>query len=266
MKLKLSYDAATDIPSGMEVLYTETDGKFILTEVEGMKTVDDVNRVQSALQKERNDHKALREKFKPIADKDPVEIVALLDRIPELEAVAAGKIDDDKINAIVDTRVKGKLTPLETKVASLTAELAIKEQLITEYSQKETDLVKSSKIRKAAKDNGIVDESILDDVVTLVLGNTEVTDDKDVILKDGTDLGSYFIKMMDKKPHWYGQTQGGGAAGSSKTGSKIINPFTNEHWNLTEQGKLLSSDPVKAQKMAEAAGTKIGAGRPPVKK
>lgn len=111
-----------------------------------------------------------------------------------------------------------------------------------------------------------MDDSILEDVVTLVLGNTEVTDDKDVILKDGTDLGSYFIKMMDKKPHWYGQTQGGGAGGSSKIGSKVINPFSFENWNLTEQGKLLSLDPDKARKMAEAVGTKIGGGRPPAKK
>ena len=45
--LELSYDTKDAIPNGFAELYTEKDGKFVLTGVNGMKTQTDVDNVDS---------------------------------------------------------------------------------------------------------------------------------------------------------------------------------------------------------------------------
>jgi len=40
------------------------------------------------------------------------------------------------------------------------------------------------------------------------------------------------------------------------------NPFSAEHWNLTEQGRLVRSDRAQAERLASEAGTKLGGSKP----
>jgi hypothetical protein len=40
------------------------------------------------------------------------------------------------------------------------------------------------------------------------------------------------------------------------------NPFTKDHWNITEQGRLTKANPKMAAALASAAGVKIGATKP----
>ena len=83
-QLELSYDSADDIPAGMESLYTEKDGKQVLTGVKGMKTQADIDRLQTALTKERNDHKTVRTQLSSLSSYGTIEeITANLDRIPQ---------------------------------------------------------------------------------------------------------------------------------------------------------------------------------------
>ena len=49
--LKTIYDNEADIPEGFAALYTEKNGKWELTGVQGVKTQLDVDRVQEALRK-----------------------------------------------------------------------------------------------------------------------------------------------------------------------------------------------------------------------
>ena len=55
MALKAILDSLTDIPEALHGEYVERNGKFEL-QVEGMKTQGDVDRLQTALTKERNNH------------------------------------------------------------------------------------------------------------------------------------------------------------------------------------------------------------------
>ena len=87
--LELVYDTIETVPENYRDLYTERDGKFHLTGVKGMKSQADIDRLQTALTKERNDHKATRDKLTTFGDMDPEQVQAQLDRIPELEAAAA---------------------------------------------------------------------------------------------------------------------------------------------------------------------------------
>jgi hypothetical protein len=54
--------------------------------------------------------------------------------------------------------------------------------------------------------------------------------------------------------------KGGDAGGSGKPPKPTLNeknPWAKDTWNLTEQGKLIRSDRVKAEKFAKAAGHKL---------
>lgn len=58
---------------------------------------------------------------------------------------------------------------------------------------------------------------------------------------------AHLFKQETKPPY---EPHGGGGGGT-------INPFAKETFNLTEQGKLLKSNPEQARAMASAAGVKI---------
>jgi hypothetical protein len=40
------------------------------------------------------------------------------------------------------------------------------------------------------------------------------------------------------------------------------NPWLSQHWNMSDQGKLYAKDKVKAEQLAAAAGSRVGATRP----
>ena len=63
MAFKMELDSLDGLPEEVAKEYVEKDGKFVI-QVEGMKTQEDVNRVQNALNAERTAHTALKEKVK----------------------------------------------------------------------------------------------------------------------------------------------------------------------------------------------------------
>jgi hypothetical protein len=71
--------------------------------------------------------------------------------------------------------------------------------------------------------------------------------------------------LRDQAPYFFERSAGGGALGSNLTGT-VKNPWTKEHWNLSEQGRIArepNNGLVKAEQMAKAAGSHLGATRPP---
>jgi len=263
MAIKIEYAAKEEIPAGFETLYTETDGKFILTEVEGMKTEADITRLQTALTKERADHKFVKTKFAPLANLDVTEVLEKLDRFPELEELAKGKVDEVKLESIVQQRITQKLTPLQRQLVETEKRAKEAEDQVTHFKKVQTEETISSAILKAAKAAKITDDAVLDDVVKIARFDMEIDPDtSEVRAKDGNTLAAYFTTMQSKKAHWWGPTIGGGASGSNRGNRVTNNPFSNEHWNLTEQGRMIKEDASKARQLAEMAGTSIGGARP----
>ena len=87
MKLKLSYDKEDDVPEAFKELYTEKDGKFLLTGVEGLRTDTDVGKLQDALKKERAAHDKTKQTLKAFEGIDAEKIRGDLDELEELRAV-----------------------------------------------------------------------------------------------------------------------------------------------------------------------------------
>lgn len=284
-QLKDVHEKIDEIPEPYRELYTEKGGKFELTGIAGIKTSADVARVQSALEKERNEHKATKEAAKAWGDMKPDEVQAKLDRIAELEAAAKGKIDDSKLEEMVNTRLertlKTRLAPVEREAAQTKAALA--------EAAKERDALKAEKISRIVGDavrQVLVAEKVVpdvhDDVLLLADRVFELTEEGKIITREGVPLiagmapqpgldpASWLKEISGKRPSWWPESKGSGAKGSGNGGGGNFggaNPWSHEAWNMGEQKKYLEQHgEEKAQARAKAAGTTVGGLRPPPKK
>ncbi|AVJ51759.1 hypothetical protein Vid5_gp04 [Pantoea phage vB_PagS_Vid5] len=260
--LELSYATQDDVPAEFASLYTEKDGKFVLTGVKNLVTQENITRLQGALEKERNDHKATKEKYAPLAGKDVNEVIATLDRIPELEAAANGAGNDSKkIDALVEAKIKTRLAPIERERDQLkTANGELVKKVETLDGRITADTIKSV-VTKAALDAKVI-PSALDEVIMYGERLLQVDEGGKVITKDGVgvtpglDPTVWLTEMLAKKPHWLPGSNGGGAGGSNGGGGGT-NPFSHAGWNMTEQMKLVRSNPARAEQFAKAAGVDI---------
>lgn len=267
MKLKFVVDSLDDVDEKYHDLYTEKDGKYEFTGVDGLKTQADIDRLQTALTKERADHKALKERVKIFDGRKFEDIVSDLDRIPELEA-AAKNGEGKNVDELVEAKLKSKLAPVERERDKLAKELQEARDNITAFEAKDRTRSIHDSIRAAiAKQTGFQAGAVED---ALMYGERlfEVTEEGSVVTKDnvgvvpGISPEVWLQEMQQKKAHWWAASQGGGAAGNRGGNSYAKNPFSAEHWNLTEQGKLIRENRQKAEQMAKAAGTQIGGAKP----
>jgi hypothetical protein len=272
MALKAVYDSADQIPSGFAELYSERGGKWELTGIEGVKTQADVDRLQTALTNERNEHKTTKERLSPWLSlgKKPEEIQSQLDRVGELELLTKDK-DPAAVEALVEARVKGRIAPIERERDQLKVEVGELKQENTQYKTKEKTRTIHDAVRQAATKVGLLPTAIED---ALMYGERvlDVDDEGKVRTKDnvgvtpGIDPDVWLGDMKQTRSHWWGQTVGGGGSGGGGGNRFTNNPWSADHWNMTRQGEIYREDPKKAEQMAKAAGSKIGGQRPAPKK
>jgi hypothetical protein len=266
MALNAIHDKLEDIPEQYRDLYSERGGKFELTGIQGVKTQADVDRLSESLRKERSEHDETKAKFRPWADMDHADVMSKLDKMPELEAAAADKLDDSKLDELVERRIASRLAPLERE----NKELKTTNEELTGTNSELSGTINSTRIqdalRKAASGSKVIDTAVAD-----VLGHErvfELTDDGQVRTKEGVGVTPglepdvWLKDRMEDRPHWWPQSKGGGAGGGGGGGLTGKNPWHKDHWNLTEQGKAYTENPDKAKQMAEAAGSSIGATKP----
>src|SRR5690606_32330895 len=148
----------------------------------------DVNRVQQSLTAERTAHTALKEKVKTtFGDEKFEDIRATLDKVPELEAVAAGNLDEDKISSIVEGRLKAKTAPLERELTNVKAENTALKERVTTFETKDKGRTIADQIRSEAAKAKMLDGAIEDAVF---LGGTimELQDDGVAVVKASTNF------------------------------------------------------------------------------
>jgi len=222
--LKQLYENKADIPAEYVGLYTEKDGKFVLTGIEGMKTQDDVDSVQGALRRERELKRELQAKIDAYDGIDSAGLRESLDELARLRTTG-GKIDDSKIEDIVAERLKldkskheRDLEALQTKNTEL---LSVNTNLVNE---KNKTLIEKS-LRDAAK--GKVSESAMNDVLFRA-SMFEVSEDGNVLTRDGMGVtpGQDPVKWIDEtltnNTHWQKTSSGAGARGN--VGGSSTNP------------------------------------------
>ena len=280
MALKAVVDNLDDLDESLrgeykEVIDPKTKAKVYALDIEGgIEAHPGARKIKDELASRRISETKAKEQLTPfLALGDPAEVLAKLDRIPELEAAAEGKLDDGKISAIVEGRLRTKLAPIERERDQLKAQVVEKDGVIQQYTAKERTTKVSSAVTKAAREAKVVDSAV-EDIELLGDRVFEVQDDGSVVTKDnvgvtpGLTPKQWLEDMQSKRPHWWGPSGGGGAGGNRNgaNGGAGPNPFTHEHWNVTEQGTLLRADRAKAERQAKAAGTTIGGPKPAPRK
>jgi len=269
MALKIKVDNLDGIESAFHSLYTQqSDGSYLITGVEGMKTQADIDRVTSALTKERLDHKATKEKYSILGDRDPIDIIADLDRIPELEASATGKIDDTKLNEMVEARIRTKLAPIERENKQLQDKLVAAEAQVNDYSAKDKRRTIHDSVRAEAIKSKMLPEAY-DDALMYADSMLEITEDGRIVTRDqvgvtpGIGADVWLTEMQAKKRHWWPGSQSGNSSGSGGGGGLGgENPWSAAGWNLTKQAEIHTQDPKRADQMARSAGTTVGGMKP----
>lgn len=281
-ELKDVHETLEEIPEGYRELYTEKNGKFECTGIVGMKTTADVARVQTALEKERTDHKATKTTLGTWSDLDHDDVVKRLDRMDELEAAAGDKLDDAKIDEIATKRAEGIV---KTRVAPLERELKGLKKTNGELAETNTSLSAAAHTR-AREDllrPLLIEAKILpehhEDVFLYAERHLERSDDGHFFAKDGLTSGltagatprDWLTELVEKRPGWLPGSRGGGAGGGSGPLGGIHgssqNPWSYEGWNMTKQGAYLKEHGRdKADQAAKAAGTHFGGLRPRPKK
>ena len=273
MAIKAVLDKLDDVEEPFRTLYTERNGKFELTGVDGMKTQADVDRLTTAAAKERDEHKKTKGTLTSIlGDRKAEDVLALLDRIPELEAAAGGKLDDKKIEELVEKRIGSKTSPLQREIAKLMKDLGDRDAMITEFKGREATRTLHDSIREAVAKSSGFQGAALEDAMLFGERHLTINEEGKVVTKDGVgvtpgvDTVVWLTEMQQKKPHWWGETKGGGATGSKGGGASGDNPFTREHWNVTKQGQIFRENRTRAEQLAKSAGTTVGGGMPVAKK
>jgi hypothetical protein len=264
-------DTLEDVPEAVRGYYVERDGKFAL-QVQGMKTQADVDAVLTLLNKEKGLHKTLQDRVKLLGDRRIEDIPAMLDRIPELEAHQTTGTDEERVNRLVEARINARLGPVQRDLDAARNQLTERDQQIEQFQAADRTRTVHDKVRDAATKAKLLPEAV-DDAILLADRVFEVTEDGRVVTKDnvgvtpGIEPAAWLTDIQAKRPHWWGPSTGGGAGGQRGGGVDTTgNPFTHDNWNMTEQGKLVRSDPAKADQLAKLAGTTVGGPRPEPRK
>lgn len=260
-----------DVDEKYHELYEERDGSYHLKRIEGLVTAADVTRVQTALSAEKLAHKDTRKKFQPLIEfGELADVIETLQRVPELEAAAiagGGKVDQAKIDQLVESRLKQKLAPVERERDQLRTQVTEQGITIEGFNTERRVRAVGDTVRAAATKLKVRAEAF-EDIQLQAERLFDVSEDNEVVAKDkvgitpGLSVEVWLGDMQSKKPHWWGDSIGSGAQGSGRGGASGSNPWKLASWNMTEQMKIVKADPKKAAQMAAAAGTRIGGPKP----
>lgn len=272
MGLKAVVEKIEDIDEGLRSHYVERNGKFELSVelsgIDGIKSFTDFSKLNEALRKERNDHKGVRDRLGLLGERKVEDVLKELDRIPELEALANGKVDEEKIEQIVEGRIRAKTGPIERERDQLKAGILERDKKLEEYVVRERTRTIHDAVREAVGKSQGFQTSAVEDALVFAERMLEVDESGRVVTRDnvgvtpGIEAAVWLTEMQAKKSHWWGPTQGGGSGGNRGGVGGGSNPWSHEGWNMTEQGKILVDNRSRAEQMAKAAGTFIGGPRP----
>jgi hypothetical protein len=269
--LKYWYEKESDVPADKKDLYEEKElstkpgeaaAKRWVLKVEGviLKEIHAEFRENNRLLKSEND--SLKEKLTGIDD--PERARALLKVAKDVELDDAEKyLKKGGVDAMIQERVKATKEDMDKKLTDEKTARAKAEQALDREVINNTFLGACSKL------------SLQPGAETMILRQVEgqwVRKDGKIVLldangtprsnKDGSgDLGpTEWLQetLLKQHPYLVKESSGAGASGggSSGTGGQSnTNPFKKETWNLTEQMKLVKSDPAKAARLQQAAKT-----------
>lgn len=272
--LELVYNSKEDIPEGYADLYSEKDSKWLFTGIKDMKTKEDTDKLSKGLREERLAHKETKDKLAKLggSEVDIDEVVAQLDELEDLrariEAGEGGKVDEEKLETLVETRLKRQLRPIERERDQLKSRNQELEGNNTELQTALNNGTIERHLRNLATNEKVV-SSAMEDILFMGTHLFEVAEDSAIVAKDnarGIESGItpdvWLADMKEKRPHWWPASQGGDALGGKNNPNLGSNPWVAKNWDLDAQALMVRQDRAKAERFAKAASSRIGAVKP----
>ena len=255
MALKLRYNSKEEVPAESLALYAEREGGWVL-DVDGVADkakLDEFRANNVALLKQVED---LKKRFEGIDPEEVRRVAEEKKRLEEERQLKAGEVDK-----VIESRVKGLKSDWEKQVATLTSE---REALNARLTAIQIDQgVITAATKRGLRPTAITDiTSRARSVFKLVNGAPRAFEADGQTVRYGRDgvtpmsLEEWVDAQVSDAPHLFESNAGSGAAsnGSGGAGNRSVrNPFRKESWNLTEQMKLMKSDPQLAARLRAAA-------------
>lgn len=255
------------LPEDIQKLYTEKDGKYHPIGLVPESDVVGLKKNRDDLLAEVKQAKAAAKEWEALGDLDKAK--AALKQAQELEdekLLEAGDVD-----ALVEKRTErmqaehlAQVTAKDERIAELDGELATKDKSLTKHiiERKALDALKDlvDEVPEAAEKLLLIEarETLqLDDQGEVVALDAEdnirySTDAK--TLYGAKDLaGDFYEKYGDT----FWKSRGSGAPQKHGSGGTANNPWSKEHFNMTEQGRIFKANPAKARQMAAEHGVKF---------
>lgn len=291
--LKKFYDNQSDIPEAYRSLYTERDGKWHFTGVEGMVPSEKVKEFRDTNETLMREKRELEEKLGKF---DNIDVERYRELLGKETLLKEGKLyDKNKIDELVAGRTEEMRREHANQLKAVTdaKEAAerrgnelheglkrqmIDNKIITVGSRPEFGLEPTGHLDLVNRARSVAD---LDDKNQLIFKNSDGTKmyGKDGITpmtpdewveRQATVEAKHLFKPSGGSGTPPGDAGKGGGGGGSRNGSSIeiegrvygtgqgqYNPFDKKIKNLTDQGKVMDKDMKLAESMANAAGVKL---------
>lgn len=272
-KLKTVLPNLDDLDESMHEFYVEKDGKFVL-DLEGVDVHPDVVALKNALDRQKSDRRtmatdlaALKEKIAKVPeDFDADAYQTAMHELEELRNNKNTKTDDKERADLVAARktLEQKISGLEKSHAEA---IKKKDENIKKRDGKIHQLLIDEGLTKALIESGVGSQYLKAAKALLKNDCTVIEEDGDYRAIVESDMGqldiskyvSDWVASDDGKP-FVPPAKGGDADNKGKPTNRKIgekNPWTKEHYNLTEQGRVMREDRSKAEKFAKEAGATL---------
>lgn len=211
---KGAFDAMED---SVKALYKESGDTFTL-QVEGVKTPQDVENVQEALRKEREEHGSTKDALKTATtiNGDLTDKIKVYESDDSKKLSAEERVDMERLKRLNETLTTDN-TDLSAKIDGITGQMTASQ--ITDQ------------LRTAAK--GIIRDDAIDHEVKNLLGNFVMSDGKALTNSDlggdsGLDAKAFLSKHVEGRSYLAPTSSGGGAGGGKGSSGGSQNTQSDE--------------------------------------
>ncbi|MDY4280856.1 MAG: DUF6651 domain-containing protein [[Pasteurella] mairii] len=257
MKLKLDENGNVVVIDGKPV-YIHDDGKEIPFDAQqAMQKISMLNAENKQHREAKEKAEAELKKFDGIEDVEKVKLaLKTVENLDAKKLIDAGEAE--KVKAEIVKQYEAKLLEKDGEIAS--AKEALHQEVIggafarslfiTDKMAIPSDMVQAYFGKHFSYENGKV-------VAKDALGNQIFSRKAPGEPADFEEAIEQIVFAYPQKDYILKSGNSGAGVGSGAADLGFKNPWTKEHWNMTEQGKLFKASPEKAKHLADQAGYKL---------
>lgn len=253
MSLKYKVQSKEEVKPEHLPLYVERDGSLVL-DVEGATDRSVVEELRGKNATLLQQLETQRQRFDGI---DPEEVRKFAEDKRKLEEAQQLKSGD--VDRVLESRVRALKSEHDKQLASVTSE---RDALTARLAAIQIDqAIVSEASKRGLRATAIPDITARARATfRLVNGVPQAFEAGGQTVRVGKDgltpltLADWIDTQVSEAPHLFEANVGSGVPGIAGTGHRVLkNPFRKETWNLTEQMRLIKTDPQLAERLKAAA-------------